>query len=138
MASLHSHFWVAICSLCSGESSRFRITITCDFRHRQPYAGEVSADEAGKIATAITWTKVPKQGSALTYPGVYCLRTTLTGTTDAELWKTYSMPANLEAVFRSLKTDLGLRPVFHRIERRVDAHLFLGLLACIFVHAIRL
>lgn len=66
------------------------------------------------------------------------MRTTLTGTTDAELWKTYSMPANLEAVFRSLKTDLGLRPVFHRIERRVDAHLFLGLLACIFVHAIRL
>ena len=48
------------------------------------------------------------------------------------------MLTNLEAVFRSLKTDLGLRPVFHQIERRVDAHLFISLLAYIFVHTIRL
>ncbi len=48
------------------------------------------------------------------------------------------MLTTLEAVFRSLKTDLGLRPVYHQIERRVEGHLFISLLAYCFVHALRL
>ena len=48
------------------------------------------------------------------------------------------MLTNLEAVFRSLKTDLGLRPVHHQIERRVEGHLFISVLAYYFVHTIRL
>ena len=107
-------------------------------RAAQHYNIEVKLDQQGKSVTAITWAKDPKQGSALTHPGVYCLRTTLTEPSDAELWKTYSMLTNLEAVFRSLKTDLGLRPVFHQNERRVDAHLFLSILAYILVHTIRM
>ena len=71
-------------------------------------------------------------------PGVYCLRTTLTEPDDATLWRVYSMLTNLEAVFRSLKTDLGLRPVYHRIDRRVEGHLFISLLAYCAVHTIRL
>jgi transposase len=106
-------------------------------RAAQHYAIEITLDEDGKAATGITWVKAPKPGTALTDPGVYCLRTTLTKPSDAELWKTYSMLTNLEAVFRSLKTDLGLRPVFHQTENRVDAHLFLSLLAYILVHTIR-
>jgi hypothetical protein len=106
-------------------------------RAAQHYTLEIKLDEAGKSATELVWVKTPKPGTALTDPGVYCLRTTLTAPTDAELWKTYSMLTNLEAVFRSLKTDLGLRPVFHRTERRVDAHLFISLLAYIFVHTLR-
>jgi transposase len=47
------------------------------------------------------------------------------------------MLTNLEAVFRSLKTDLGLRPVFHQTESRVDAHLFISLLAYVLVHTLR-
>jgi hypothetical protein len=106
-------------------------------RAAQHYAIEVKLDEVGKAATAITWIKTPKPGTALTDPGVYCLRTTLTAPSDAELWKTYSMLTNLEAVFRSLKTDLGLRPVFHQTESRVDAHLFISLLAYVLVHTLR-
>ena len=49
-----------------------------------------------------------------------------------------SMLTNLEAVFRSLKTDLGLRPVHHPIERRVEGHLFISVLAYYIVHTIRL
>ena len=48
------------------------------------------------------------------------------------------MLTNLESVFRSLKTDLGLRPVFHRIDRRVERHLFISVLAYHFVHTLRL
>ena len=48
------------------------------------------------------------------------------------------MLTNLESVFRSLKTDLGLRPVFHQIDRRVEGHLFIRVLAYHFVHMLRL
>ena len=41
-------------------------------------------------------------------------------------------------MLRSLKTDLGLRPVFHRIDRRVEGHLFISVLAYHFVHTLRM
>ena len=50
-------------------------------------------------------------------------------------WKTGRKP---RSVFRSLKTDLGLRPVFHQIDRRVEGHLFISVLAYHFVHMLRL
>lgn len=107
-------------------------------RAAQHYAIDILLDASGKTVTSISWTKTLKPGTAATHPGVYCLRTTLTTPTDAELWRIYSMLTNLEAVFRSLKTDLGLRPVYHQIERRVEAHLFISVLAYSFVHTIRL
>ena len=51
------------------------------------------------------------------------------------------MLTQLESVFRSLKTDLGLRPVYHQVQRRVDrveGHLFISVLAYHFVHTLRL
>jgi transposase len=107
-------------------------------RAAQHYKVEFVVDESGKTVTAITWTKTPKPGSAATHPGVYCLRTTLTEPSEATLWRIYSMLTNLEAVFRSLKTDLGLRPVYHQIERRVEGHLFISVLAYYVVHTLRL
>lgn len=107
-------------------------------RAAQHYKIDVVQDEAGKIVSAITWEKQAKEGSAATHPGVYCLRTTLTHLDDATLWRTYTMLTNLESVFRSLKTDLGLRPVYHQIERRVEGHLFISVLAYHFVHTLRL
>jgi transposase len=107
-------------------------------RAAQHYTVDVALDETGKIVTAITWKKAPKPNSSMANPGVYCLRTTLTEPDDATLWRIYSMLTNLEAVFRSLKTDLGIRPVYHRIDRRVEGHLFISLLAYCVVHAMRL
>ena len=107
-------------------------------RAAQHYQIEVVSDDAGKNVTAMTWEKRPKEGSAATQPGVYCLRTTLIDLDDATLWHTYIMLTNLESVFRSLKTDLGLRPVYHHVERRVEGHLFISVLAYYFVHTIRL
>lgn len=107
-------------------------------RAAQHYQVQVVPDESGKNAAAITWEKQVKQGSAAMYPGVYCLRTTLVELDDATLWRTYTMLTNLESVFRSLKTDLGLRPVYHQVERRVEGHLFISVLAYHFVHALRL
>ncbi|HYN59748.1 MAG TPA: IS1634 family transposase, partial [Rubrivivax sp.] len=107
-------------------------------RAAQHYQVEVTKDDTGTRVRAITWTKRIKPGSAAAHPGVYCLRTTLVQLDNAALWRTYSMLTNLESVFRSLKTDLGLRPVFHQIDRRVEGHLFISVLAYHFVHTLRL
>ena len=107
-------------------------------RAAQHYKVEIAKDATGTKVTAITWSKHIKPGSAAMYPGVYCLRTTLVDQEDAVLWRTYIMQTQLESVFRSLKTDLGLRPVFHRIDRRVEGHLFISVLAYHFVHVLRL
>jgi len=107
-------------------------------RAAQHYEITVATDPEGKRVTAITWVKRLKPGSAAAHPGVYCLRTTLAGQDNATLWRTYIMLTELESVFRSLKTDLGLRPVFHRIDRRVEGHLFISVLAYHFVHTLRL
>ncbi len=72
-----------------------------------------------------------------TLPGVYCLRTNQTDWNEATLWHTYTMLTDLEAVFRSLKSELGLRPVFHRNTARVSGHLFISVLAYHLVHTLR-
>ena len=107
-------------------------------RAAQHYEITVATDPEGKRVTAINWVKRIVPGSAAAYPGVYCLRTTLVEQDNATLWRTYIMLTELESVFRSLKTDLGLRPVFHRIDRRVEGHLFISVLAYHFVHTLRL
>ena len=107
-------------------------------RAAQHYEVDVSKDATGGQVTAITWRERVKKGSAAQYPGVYCLRTTLVGQDNATLWRTYTMLTDLESVFRALKTDLGLRPVFHQVDRRIEGHLFISVLAYHFVHMLRL
>ena len=108
-------------------------------RAAQHYEITVATDpDNSQRVTAITWVKRIKPGSAAAHPGVYCLRSTLVDQDNATLWRTYIMLTDLESVFRSLKTDLGLRPVFHRIDRRVEGHLFISVLAYHFVHTLRL
>jgi transposase len=103
----------------------------------QHYEITVTPDETGKQAAAITWTKTPVEGSMLTHPGIYCLRSNET-TWDAEtLWRTYTMLTDLEAVFRGLKSELGLRPVFHHKEDRTEGHLFITVLGYQLVQTIR-
>lgn len=104
----------------------------------QHYEIELSKDDSGKLVTAITWNKVPKEGTAVTHPGVYCLRSNETSWDEAKLWRTYTMLTDLESVFRSLKSELGLRPIYHHKEERAEGHLFITVLAYQFVQVIRL
>jgi transposase len=61
--------------------------------------------------------------------GHYLLRSNLTGEDPSVLWTRYIQLTNIEAAFRSLKSDLGLRPIYHRVEPRVEAHIFVAFLA---------
>lgn len=85
--------------------------------------------ETGDTLSSITWEQRPIDGSMLTHPGVYCLRSNELSWDEERLWRTYSMLTDLEAVFRSLKSELGLRPVYHHNEKRADGHLFITVLA---------
>ncbi len=67
-----------------------------------------------------------------THPGVYCLRSSETDWDEDALWRTYTTLTDVEAVFRSLKSELGLRPIYHHYHhkpRRADGHLFLTVIA---------
>ncbi|WP_299158416.1 hypothetical protein [Accumulibacter sp.] len=57
---------------------------------------------------------------------------------EERLWRTYTLLTDLESVFRSLKSELGLRPVFHHKEERADGHLFITVLAYQCVQFLRL
>lgn len=103
----------------------------------QHYEINVTADESGKKVAAITWEKRPKEGSMATHPGVYCLRTNETGWDEETLWRTYITLTDIESVFRSLKSELGLRPIYHSKEDRADGHLFITVLAYQFVQFLR-
>ena len=103
----------------------------------QHYSIDLHPDENGKNATALTWKKQAVEGSLLSHPGVYCLRSNETEWNEEKLWRTYICLTDLEAVIRSLKSELGLRPVFHHKEERTDGHLFITVLAYQFVQIIR-
>ena len=103
----------------------------------QHYRIEYQTEASGQKLKALTWTKEPVPGTLMSDPGVYCLRSNETSWTPEQLWRTYVTLTDLEAVFRSLKSELGLRPIFHHKEARSDAHLFISVLAYQFVQIIR-
>lgn len=61
--------------------------------------------------------------------GRYLLRTNLGDTEPDTLWRYYMQLTAVEESFRTLKGDLGLRPVFHQTPARIEAHLFVAFLA---------
>lgn len=61
--------------------------------------------------------------------GYYLLRSNLTGEDPAVLWSRYVQLTQIESVFRSLKSELGIRPIYHQKEDRADAHILIAFLA---------
>jgi transposase len=61
--------------------------------------------------------------------GRYLLRTNLTDDEPARLWSLYLQLVSIEEAFKNLKGDLAIRPVFHQIESRIEAHIFIAFLA---------
>jgi transposase len=61
--------------------------------------------------------------------GRYLLRTNLSAEDPAKLWKFYIQLVEVEAAFKNLKDDLQLRPIYHQLEHRVEAHIFVAFLA---------
>ena len=61
--------------------------------------------------------------------GRYLLRTNLTGSVPAELWRYYIQLVQVEEAFKTIKGELAIRPIFHQQESRIEAHVFIAFLA---------
>lgn len=98
-------------------------------------------ERAGRIATGLVDAVVDNSGG-LTYKlnriilravrqraGRYRLRTNLSADDPELIWRCYMQLCHVEEAFRTLKGDLGLRPIFHQKPERIEAHLFVAFLA---------
>jgi transposase len=98
-------------------------------------------DRAGRAVAALVQTTVDSEGQ-LTYTldraklrtvrqreGRYLLRTNLSADNPEMLWRCYMQLVFVEEAFRTLKGDLGLRPIHHHKPERIEAHLFVAFLA---------
>lgn len=83
-----------------------------------------------KARLQITWTRNERwQHWAALTEGCYLLRTNLTETDPATLWKRYIQLTDAEWAFRISKDELRVRPIWHQLERRVQAHILVCFLA---------
>ena len=103
----------------------------------QHYTLNFKTDETGKTVTDLKWERTESDGTKASHPGVYCLRSNELNWDEEKLWRTYIMLTDLESVFRSLKSELGLRPVYHSRENRADGHMFITVLAYQLVQVLR-
>ena len=98
-------------------------------------------EKAGRSATSLVHAEVAADGT-LTYrldreklravrgrEGRYLLRTNLSADDPELIWRCYMQLCFVEEAFRMLKGDLGLRPIFHQLPERIEAHLFIAFLA---------
>jgi len=96
-------------------------------RVARAYRIEVRGD--GK-ELCLRWSKDEAKAAFLQHSeGAYLLRTNLTGESEQDLWKMYMQLNDAEAAFRTLKQDLSIRPVFHQLEDRANAHILVCFLA---------
>jgi transposase len=92
------------------------------------YEVKVVAVEDGINTASIEWKAIDeKMSNKLT--GSYFLRTNLVEMGPKELWQLYNTLRGVEDAFRFMKSSLGLRPVYHQKEHRVDGHLWITILA---------
>jgi hypothetical protein len=93
-------------------------------------------DNGKGIVTAVTCSH--KQGEDMgKNAGIYFLRTTLDENDEQTLWSIYNIIREIEYTFRVLKTDLDLRPIYHKTDDAAMAHMHLGILAYWLVATIR-
>ena len=101
------------------------------------YTIDVIVDEETQNAIDIQWSRNENAEKKEADSGRYCLRSSLVDWSEEKLWRTYIMLNEVEACFRCMKSELGLRPVYHQKTERVTAHLFITLIAYHLVQTIR-
>ena len=100
--------------------------------------------DAGRAAglVKVTWPKQSTTTASLEFSldrdrlrqvrrreGRYLLRTNLTAGDPTQLWTFYIQLTEVEQAFKEIKNDLAIRPIFHKTEARIEAHIFVAFLA---------
>jgi len=90
---------------------------------------DIQVEQGDGQVSSLTWKIAKPEQLKATFSGTYYLRCNRQDLSDEELWSLYMMLNQVEDAFRSLKSELGLRPVYHRLDRRLEGHLFISVLA---------
>src|ERR1700682_2505519 len=93
---------------------------------------KINLPKAGEAVTRETFTfhlDKTKLKEAELRDGHYLLRTNLVAEDPAVLWDRYMQLTQIEAAFKCLKSDLGIRPIHHQLQHRVEAHILVAFLA---------
>lgn len=93
------------------------------------YNVDLQLNAATQHVTTVSWSKKPARSERATLTGCYVIETSHLNLEAPEIWELYTTLTNVEAAFRDLKTDLGLRPIYHHLAERTKAHLFISVLA---------
>jgi len=97
------------------------------------YKVTVEKDSETDKAKSITWSRKKTEKTS----GIYCLRTNRKDLNEKQIWDIYTMLTDIEDAFRCMKSELGLRPIFHQKEARCDGHIFITVIAYHLLHTIR-
>jgi len=96
---------------------------------------EIEIEQKDGIVSNILYKKKPVETKST--DGVYFIRTSKTNLDQTAIWNIYNTLTEIEATFRTLKTDLAIRPVHHQTDENTEAHIFMGILAYQVVATIR-
>lgn len=91
-------------------------------------------DSEKGIVTDINWERIKERERP---KGEYFLRYTKQAIEEDKIWDAYNLTRDVEAVFRCLKTDLDIRPIYHQKDKYIEPHIWLGILAYQVVNYIR-
>jgi len=92
------------------------------------YTIDIACDNKEK-AIELSVTKNPIRDERAILTGCYVIETTNTELSACDIWHQYMLLSHVEAAFRDMKSDLGVRPVYHQKAERTAAHLFIAVLA---------
>jgi len=99
-------------------------------KERYPRVARYYAIHYDAEGHSLSWTEdAEKKERAKRLDGTYLLRTDREDLTEDEIWRTYMLLTRVESAFRSMKSPLSERPIFHHLEHRVQTHIFLCVLA---------
>ena len=99
-------------------------------KERYPRVARYYEIEYDPQAHTLTWQEnAEKKERATHLDGAYLLKTDRQDLSDDEAWRLYMLLTRVESAFRSMKSPLAERPIFHHLEHRVQTHIFLCVLA---------
>jgi transposase len=99
-------------------------------KERYPRVARYYGIEYDSKTKGLAWKEdAEKKEKARNLDGGYLLKTDRKDLTEEDIWRTYILLTRVESAFRSMKSPLMERPIFHHLEHRVQAHIFLCVLA---------
>jgi len=135
MRKLYDSLKALAASVEDGHVRRYDVLIQRLGRLQERYAQvfgfvEISHARSNEDIQEFTFRlKAKELKKAYRQDGIYLLRTNLSEEDPSKLWEQYIQLTEVEAAFRTLKSDIGLRPIYHWVEHRVEAHVMLAFLS---------